>query len=133
MTATLVFNSLLISMALAAPSNRIESESPMGGCDYVVRNVVQSAEVRIKAAIVDVQCGATTRNASWIVLAGKDSDFSYEKDRAASFNGAISEIEWSGSDIVVSLGLATPVKIEKLPRGGSIFFLPRAGSEEAGL
>lgn len=119
----LIFKAASLSVALLASSSHLEGETPLGGCDYSARDVVISPVGNLKAAVVDVQCGATTRDASWVVIARSDSDFSYEKDRVASFNGAVSKIEWSDSSIVVTLGQADPVKVEKLPPGGSVFFM----------
>ncbi len=123
MTAALVFKAISLSVALVTSSGRVEGESPIGGCDYAVRDVVKSPAEDIKTAIVDVQCGATTRDASWIVMTSGGSNFSYEKDRVASFIGTVSSVEWSGANIVVRLGNSYPIKVEKLPPGGGVFFI----------
>lgn len=81
-----------------------------------------STDGKMKAAIVDVQCGATTRDASWVLLASASEKFHDEKDRTATFDGSIPQLLWEGQDLVVEHGDARPTKTTEAVRNVHIVY-----------
>ena len=93
-------------------------------CDRVMRNEAISADASMKAAIEDVQCGATTRDASWVLLTKASSRFSDKRDQIAVFEGHVNELKWENGALVVLHGDAVPFKTTEIV--GSIKVVYRA-------
>lgn len=82
-------------------------------CERTLRIERPSPDGRFKAAIEDVQCGATTRDASWILLAKAHDAFDDERDQVATFDGRVRDLQWQGADLVVLHGSAKPVRVAR--------------------
>lgn len=93
------------------------SQTDLVSCDQGLREEKKSLDSKFKAAVLDVQCGATTRDASWVLLADGDSEFSYEKDRIATFEGRVDRVAWEGGSLVIFYGDAVPFAKNDSARG----------------
>ncbi len=56
-------------------------------CDRVIKPAVLSPDSKFKIAMLSVQCGATTADATWLLLTSSDQAFDYERDVFAVFQG----------------------------------------------
>lgn len=88
--------------------------APLAGCEQTLRSEQISPDGRWKAAILDVQCGATTADANWILLTSKQSKFEGERDKVAVFEGRVENIAWQGERLIVSYGDARPFLMNPL-------------------
>ena len=70
-------------------------------CGYEVKAQALSPDGGKKAAVVEVNCGATTAFASWAVLAPAERPFDFKKDRVATIDGRAMRVAWEGSKLIV--------------------------------
>jgi hypothetical protein len=98
------------------------SREPLFECEHTVRGEKVSTDGKMKAAIVDVQCGATTRDASWVLLTSAGEKFHDEKDRIATFDGSIQQVLWEEQDLVVVHGDARPAKTTESVRNVHVVY-----------
>lgn len=92
------------------------------GCDNTVRGEQVSPAGTFKAAILDVQCGATTADASWVLLTDSKTAFKYKEDRLAVFEGHVDRVVWNEGDLVVFYGDSKPFHMEQSARGVHISY-----------
>lgn len=86
----------------------------MFDCEDTVGSEFLSEDGTMKAAVANVQCGATTADATWILLAKSREKFSRDTDKIAVFEGAVKELQWRGQVLYVNYGTAKPfLKSEK--------------------
>lgn len=83
-------------------------DSPLVDCDRTVQAEVASPDAVHKAAMLEVACGATTRDAYWVLLTPADRGFSPERDRVAVFEGRPDALEWRDGVLHVDYGPAKP-------------------------
>lgn len=91
-------------------------------CDKNIRGQVISPDGAMKAAIIDVQCGATAADASWVVLAESKNEFDINSNRVAVFEGKIESVEWRGGDLYVFYGDARPFEMRENGKGLRILY-----------
>jgi len=70
-----------------------------------------SADGERKAAVVDVECGATVVDMSWALIAAANKEFVDAADKVAVFEGPIERVFWKGSNLFVIYGHARPFNV----------------------
>ena len=70
-------------------------------CGYDLKSSQISPDGRYKAAVVEVNCGATTGYVDWVVLTKADKAFNYRKDRLASVETQAMTAQWDGQTLIV--------------------------------
>jgi hypothetical protein len=70
-------------------------------CGYDLKSSAVSPDGRYKAAVVEVNCGATTSYVSWAVLTKANKKFNYRKDHLASVETQAMTVRWEGQKLVV--------------------------------
>jgi hypothetical protein len=70
-------------------------------CGYEVQQEAVSPDHREKAAVVEVNCGATTPYMDWAVIAPVGRAYDFEKDRVASAYGQEMRVAWEERKLVV--------------------------------
>jgi len=105
----------------------------MGECGYEPKSQKISPDGRRKAALVEVNCGATTGYATWVVATGAKSAFKYKRDRIAAIEGQDADIEWDGSKLVVFYPRARPPIVEKEHRGEVVLRTLQSRDADAAL
>ena len=98
------------------------AKSGMVQCDHSLRGEQVSADGAFKAAVLDVACGATTADASWVLITAAKESFKDDRDKAAVFNGPIVKVLWDGNDLVVIYGDARPFKTPGSAKGVNIVY-----------
>ncbi len=78
-------------------------------CDKNINSEVMTDDGRVKSAIMGVQCGATSKDVSWVLMSAVGRPFDDKEDRIAVFEGKIDGIEWAGPDLLVRVGSGKPV------------------------
>lgn len=86
-------------------------------CDRVIKPAVLSPDSKFKIAMLSVQCGATTADATWLLLTSSDQTFDYERDVFAVFQGDDVRAAWENGSIVVTYGDAKKFQSDSLFRG----------------
>lgn len=67
-----------------------------GQCGYQLIDQQLSPDRRQKAAVVEVNCGATTDFARWVVVTDAEKRFRYRHDMLAAVGGQELGIHWDG-------------------------------------
>jgi len=106
------------SLLLAAACRSADSE-----CARTLRGVQSSPDGKFKAAILDVNCRATTGLASWVLIGAADAAFKNDADRAAVFQGSVKRVVWQRTDLVVIYDRAKPVATPAAAKGVAIVYL----------
>jgi hypothetical protein len=71
-------------------------------CSYEMQGqAAVSPDGRQKAAVVAVDCGATTDFATWAVVTDAGSTFHFSRDRVASVTGKVLQIRWEGPRLIL--------------------------------
>jgi hypothetical protein len=91
-------------------------------CDRVIKATALSSDGKQKIAILSVQCGATTADATWLLLASSDQSFDYERDVFAVFQGDDVRAVWDGDSVVVTYGDVKKYQSESSFRGTHISY-----------
>lgn len=73
-------------------------------CEHIVRSEVMSPDGRFKAAILNVDCGATTQEATWIILSRAEDSYDFRKDRTSVFEGVVRDISWRAGTLAIDYG-----------------------------
>lgn len=81
--------------------------SPLPDCDQNIRDQIVSPDGLMKAALLDMQCGATTADATWVLMTASSKKFDVKKDNIAVFEGRV-DIRWEKKDLVVVYGDSVP-------------------------
>jgi len=79
----------------------LQPDGFLGPCGFEVMQESVSPDGTLKAAAVEVNCGATTDYASWAVLTRADRAFDFKKDRIAAIPGREMRVGWEGRKLVV--------------------------------
>jgi hypothetical protein len=85
-----------------------------------------SPDATHKAALLEVACGATTRDAYWVLLTRTGRGFSDRRDRVAVFEGRPRRLEWRGGVLHVDYGLAKPFQTSSESDGVRIVYAATA-------
>lgn len=94
-------------------------------CGFDVKDAKTSPDGKLKAAILRINCGATTRYSSVVVLTEVETKLDFERDRVAQFRHMADEIHWDGDKLVVTYnGLAEPTKQLSRYRNRDIVYNP---------
>lgn len=94
--------------------------SPMFDCEKEFRSRVTSSPTQQTAAVLSVRCGASTPDASWVLLANPGEEFDLEHDLVAVFEGVDVNIAWDESVLDVTFGAAKPYRTEISAKGTEI-------------
>ena len=116
--------SRLVVIALAVAGftlNGCDNASLMK-CERRLHGQTLSPDGKLKAIIVDVQCGATNEDANWILLTDADREFDANRDRIAVFEGSVGRMTWRGNDLIVAYGTAKPFSLSKAVKGVRIVY-----------
>lgn len=100
--------------------------APLAGCERTLHSEQISPDGNWKAAVLGVQCGATTADASWVLLTSEQNEFEGERDKVAVFEGRVENIAWQGNRLVVSYGDAKPFLMNRLAGEIQIIYVPRS-------
>jgi hypothetical protein len=84
-----------------------------GPCGYEVKGEKASPDGRLKAAVVEVNCGATTDYRSRAVLTKADRAFDFKKDWLAEIEGRQMQITWEGPKLVVFWAAEQPPAVNE--------------------
>jgi hypothetical protein len=95
----------------------------MSACSYDVKDQKVAPDGSRKAALVDVNCGATTGYVTWVVMTKTASPFRYRRDRVAAISGRAARIEWDGSKLVVFHPATQPPNVDR-DHAGVVLFRP---------
>ncbi len=75
-------------------------------CKKNYHKEIISKNGELKAVAVDIQCGSTTDNGTWVLITGTVSDFNEQRDVAAVFIGQVESISWQDEQLVIYQGNA---------------------------
>jgi hypothetical protein len=102
-----------------------EYGGPIFDCDQEQKKAVKSDDGKFSASVLLVQCGATTRDATWILVSPHDRSVDSERDRAAVFEGSDVDIRWVGGVLEISYGDAKLFRNESTLHGAAIKYVKR--------
>jgi hypothetical protein len=85
----------------------------MSDCGYELKSQEVSPDGRSKAGVVEVNCGATTGWATWVVLADSRRPFRYRQDMLAAVKGQELGIRWDGPVLHVSYPASERLNIKR--------------------
>jgi len=82
----------------------------LGPCGYETLSKASSPDWAFDAALIEVNCGATTAYSSRLYIAPSGAAIDPDKeDPVARFKGSAARVEWVDGKLIVHLGDATPV------------------------
>ncbi len=81
-----------------------------------------SPDGRRRAALVYLDCGATTSGTTWLLIADAKAPFDDNRDRAALLKRRASRLEWAGTELRVFKGKAESSEIAERFRGTPISY-----------
>jgi hypothetical protein len=99
---------------------------PIFECEHVRTEEVPSPDGKMKAALFDVNCGATTTLLQWVLVTTADTEFAdapNEHDRVAVFRGKV-RVAWDGPQqlIVTYFSDTMPVSTLDSMRGIHVLY-----------
>lgn len=92
----------------------------MFDCERQLRSSTISPDGKFKVGVLTVQCGATTADATWIILADGGNNYDYDRDQIAVFEGTDVKAEWQGGGVEVTYHDARSFRMDPISRGVSI-------------
>lgn len=95
-------------------------------CDKELKSSVMSPDGKHTAGILAVQCGATTADATWILLTDAGEEYDYDRDKVAIFEGSNIKLNWSDSLLQITYYKARPFKMDPSAKGVSIEYQNKA-------
>jgi len=110
---------VLVACLLGIASCQAED---MFECEHNLRGEKASTNGLLKAAILDVKCGASTADASWILLTTAKAKVAGERDRVAVFEGRVREVVWEGPNLLVVYGDAKAISTTPAFQGTQILY-----------
>lgn len=78
------------------------NRAPLAGCDKHLNGIITSSDHKFKAAILRVECGATTSDADWVLLAPINQEFDPDLDRVAVFDDGEVQLNWRDDGLVIN-------------------------------
>ncbi|HWU53302.1 MAG TPA: hypothetical protein VN153_10860 [Tahibacter sp.] len=114
---------LVLAMVLAGSGC---GDGLLSDCDRTMGAELISPDAAHKAAVLDVACGTTTRDAYWVLLTRADREFSGRRDRVAVFEGRPERVEWRGTVLHVDHGSAKPFLMNEEAGGVRIVYAASA-------
>lgn len=118
-TWILVGSGVLVALLAICAGYIMLSHSMGSMCGYELKDQQIAPDGRRKAAVVEVDCGATTSYVTWVVMTRADAAFRYEKARVAVIEGRTGRIKWDGSKLVIFYPATRPPHVDK-QRAGDI-------------
>jgi hypothetical protein len=109
--------SLLFLIIVSSSPALLSGCGGMFSCDYALHNEMASPDGSLKAALLDVQCGATTADAVWVLLTDSRSKFRYQQDRVAVFEGVVDHLAWKDHELIVFYGQSKPFQMDQSSHG----------------
>lgn len=95
---------------------------PVGGCTDVYHAGPISPDGRLKAAVHERDCGATTGFDTEVLITEVNRRFEDSADVAAVIDGPPPRLEWEGSDLRVFKGDAPLVRGASTARGATVSY-----------
>lgn len=92
-------------------------------CERQLLDQKISPDGRLKAAIVNADCGATTGFEARVLITQAGKSFDDVHDEAARFHGLARRLEWDGATLKVFEGDAEPTKAPNSFRGTPIAYV----------
>ncbi len=100
-------------------------DSAIFDCDKELKSRITSPDGEYAAGILTVQCGATTADATWVLLGKAGDEYDYDRDKVAVFEGSNVELNWHESLLQVIYYEARPFKMNPSAKGVSIEYQNR--------
>lgn len=94
--------------------------SALFSCENDLKSTVPSPDGKYAAGVLSVQCGATTADATWVLLKDSKDGFDYERDKVAVFEGSAVALSWKDESLQVVYHEAKPYKMDPSAKGVSI-------------
>jgi hypothetical protein len=94
-------------------------------CDQEKTKIAKSSDEKFNATVLLVQCGATTRDTTWILVSPSGRTANPERDRAAVLEGKDIDVKWTGDALEISYGDATLFQNEPSLHGVAIKYTKR--------
>lgn len=98
------------------------SQAPMFDCDKNLKSSVRSLDGKHVAGVLSVQCGATTADASWILLADVSEKFDFERHKIAVFEGNDVNVVWVDGKLQVGYKDSDPFRMDPSAKGVAITY-----------
>lgn len=95
---------------------------PMFDCDNNLRSSVRSLDGKHVAGVLSVQCGATTADASWVLLADAGEKFDFERHKIAVFEGSDVNVMWVDSKLQVDYKDSEPFRMDPSAKGIAVTY-----------
>ncbi len=100
----------------------------LSDCERTMGAELVSPDATHKAALLEVACGATTRDAYWVLLTRAGREFSDRRDRVAVFEGRPARLEWRGDVLQIDYGSARPFQMKAESDGVRIVYAAEASA-----
>lgn len=97
-------------------------DSSVFECEKTIKSEIVSTDGKLRAVVANVQCGATTEDANWILLREDKKQLDYKRDLVATFEGDVERVEWRDNTLVITYGSARPFTMEHHAKGIDIFY-----------
>jgi len=94
-------------------------------CDKERIGAAESGDGKFTATVLQVQCGATTRDATWVLVSPHGGSIDEDNDIAAVFEGKDIRVEWIDGVLEITYGDATIFKEERSLHGIAIRYVRR--------
>lgn len=116
-------NKLLCVVGLLVASSGLAGCSPVGlECEQTVQGVVPSPDGGFVAKVLLVQCGATTADATWVLLTPSDASVGSENDKVAVFEGGTVDASWRAEALNIDFKGSKAFRVERKKHGVSITY-----------
>lgn len=109
-------------MILGALLSACSYADPIFECEQEDQSVAESQNGKFTAAVVLVQCGATTSDATWVLLTPAGRKPNSDLDKVAVFEGKDVRISWSEGALTVSHGDLRSFKTESSLYGVKVHY-----------
>lgn len=117
-----VINFVLLAGLLSVSSGLASCSLTGFECDQNVQAVLPSPNGNFVAKVLLVQCGATTADATWVLLASSGTNFDGDKDKVAVFEGGVIEASWRGETLNIDFKNSKIFKMEREKNGAVISY-----------
>lgn len=116
-------NELLCVVGLLVASSGLAACSPVGfECEQTVQGVVPSPDGDFVAKVLLVQCGATTADATWVLLSRSGASVDSDNDKVAAFEGGAVDASWRAATLNIDFKGSKAFRMEREKHGVSITY-----------